>query len=128
VLAQHRADHGAAVAPAAERRASRALEVQVAQASRGVDELTELTMRQTAQLTGGRYVFLTDDSGIGNSHKEPTVPCFFVTKLDNAVLRMVDIELSGVYREPTSQEVLRTAGNPQSGICQLADRTNVSIY
>ncbi|HEY3255489.1 MAG TPA: VWA domain-containing protein, partial [Polyangiaceae bacterium] len=69
-------------------------------ASSGVDELTEVTMRSAAALTGGRYLFLTNDSGVGNDHKEPTIPCYFVTKLDLAIERMVDIELSGVYREP----------------------------
>lgn len=96
-------------------------------ASSGVDEFTEYTMRQTAQLTGGRYMFLTDDSGVGGAHEEPTVPCYFVTKLDKAVLRMVDVELSGSYREPTSDEVIRTSGNPQSGICKVSSGT-VSIY
>ena len=56
-------------------------------ASSGVDELTELSMRSAAQLTGGRYLFLTDDSGVGGEHKEPSIPCYVVTKLDDALLR-----------------------------------------
>jgi hypothetical protein len=89
-------------------------------ASSGVDELTELSMRSAAQLTGGRYLFLTDDSGVGGDHKEPTIPCYFVTRLDAAIRRMVDIELSGVYREPEPSEVIRTGGNPQNGRCAIA--------
>ena len=50
-------------------------------------------MRSAAQLTGGRYLFLTDDSGVGGEHKEPNIPCYFVTRLDHAILRMVDIEM-----------------------------------
>ncbi|MFO0734278.1 MAG: vWA domain-containing protein [Labilithrix sp.] len=96
-------------------------------ASSGVDDFTEYTMRQTAQITGGRYIFLTDDSGVGGSHAEPTVPCYFVTKLDKAILRMVDVELTGSYREPAQDEILRTAGDPESGICQVSDGT-VAIY
>jgi hypothetical protein len=92
-------------------------------ASSGIDELTELTMRQSAQLTGGRYMFLTDDSGVGNSHKEPTIPCFFVTKLSDAVLRMVDIEMSGSYHEPLASEVLRKGGDPKDGRCMLPTGT-----
>jgi hypothetical protein len=88
-------------------------------ASSGIDEITELTMRSAAQLTGGRYLFLTDDSGIGGDHKEPTIPCYFVTRLDDAILRMVDIELSGEYREPAADEIIRTGGNPQDGACTL---------
>jgi len=90
-------------------------------AASGVDELTELTMRSAAQLTLGRYLFLTDDSGIGNSHKEPTIPCYYVTRLDQAILRMVDIEMTGLYREPSTAEVIRTGGDPTDGLCQLED-------
>ena len=87
-------------------------------ASSGVDEFTELTMRSVAQYTLGRYLFLTNDSGVG-AHKEPSIPCYFVTKLDNAILRMVDIELTGVYREPLPADIVRTGGNPQNGACAL---------
>jgi hypothetical protein len=97
-------------------------------ASSGIDEFTELAMRSVAQLTGGRYLFLTDDSGVGGTHKEPTIPCYFVTKLDHAILRMVDIELSGAYREPEGSEVLRTGGNPSSGACTLASGEVVDIF
>ncbi len=62
-------------------RAARSLDVHIYPvASSGVDELTELTMRSAAQLTGGRYLFLTDDSGVGGAHMEPSIPCYFVTK------------------------------------------------
>ncbi len=36
-------------------------------AASGANDLLELTMRNAAQLTGGRYLFLTDDSGVGDS-------------------------------------------------------------
>lgn len=97
-------------------------------ASSGVDELSELTMRSVAQLTGGRYLFLTDDSGIGGTHKEPTLPCYFVTKLDDAILRMVDIELTGEYREPTADQVIRTGGNPKNRRCTLESGEVVEAY
>jgi hypothetical protein len=88
-------------------------------ASSGIDEFTELTMRSSAQLTGGRYLFLTNDSGIGGAHKEPSIPCYFVTRLDQAILRMVKIEMSGMYSEPAKEEILRTGGDPKDGSCQL---------
>ncbi|WP_437730613.1 vWA domain-containing protein [Sorangium sp. So ce1335] len=97
-------------------------------ASSGVDELTEITMRSAAQLTGGRYLFLTDDSGVGGAHKEPTIPCYYVTKLDRAILRMVDVELSGVYREPEPSEILRTGGDPLEGACALSSGVEVLAY
>jgi hypothetical protein len=88
-------------------------------AASGVDELAELSMRSAAQLSGGRYLFLTDDSGVGGSHKEPSIPCYFVTKLDVALVRMASIELSGQYREPNASEVIRTGGAPAGGRCTL---------
>jgi hypothetical protein len=110
-------------------RAARSIDVHLYPvASSGVDELTELTMRTAAQLTGGRYLFLTDDSQVGGAHKEPSVPCYFVTHLDNAILRMVDIELSGQYREPAAMDIIRTGGNPQDGACQLESGDRVQIF
>lgn len=91
-------------------------------ASSGVDELSEVTMRSTAQLTLGRYLFLTDDSGIGGAHKEPTIPCYSVTHLDDAILRMVDVELTGEHVAPNEDDVLRTVGRPNSaGKCSLGE-------
>ena len=97
-------------------------------AASGTDELTELTMRASAQLTLGRYLFLTDDSGIGGTHAEPTVPCYFVTKLDDAITRMVDVEMTGTYREPSSDELIRTGGDPTDGRCTLADESVVVAF
>jgi hypothetical protein len=94
-------------------------------AASGANELLELTMRSGAQLTGGRYLFLTDDSGIGNSHEVPSIPCFFVTKLAKQITRMVSIELSGVYREPARADIIRTGGNPESGACRLGGDAGV---
>jgi hypothetical protein len=97
-------------------------------ASSGVDELTEYSMRAAAQLTLGRYLFLTDDSGVGGEHKEPTIPCYFVTRLDDAILRMVDIEMSGVYHEPDPVDVIRSGGDPADGACRLASGQTVFVF
>ncbi|MBL8606945.1 MAG: VWA domain-containing protein [Myxococcales bacterium] len=86
----------------------------------GVDETAEYQMRSTAQITGGRYLFLTDDSGIGNAHKEPRIPCYQVTRLDQAVLRMLQIEVSGAYAVPAASEVIRSVGNPVDGKCSVS--------
>lgn len=82
-------------------------------AASGVDSLFELTFRTIALTTGGRYVFLTDDSGIGDSHAEPTIPCYFVTRLESALVRMVDIELSGQPHAPAASEIIRAVGDLQ---------------
>jgi len=97
-------------------------------ASSGIDEMTEHSMRSAAQLTNGRYLFLTDDSGVGGEHKEPTIPCYYVTKLDDAILRMVDIELSGQYVEPAPEDVIRTGGDPDSGVCELTEGGTVLAF
>ncbi len=122
----HDGDEGALASAVS---AAEALDVHIYPvASSGIDELTELTMRSAAQLTGGRYLFLTDDSGVGGPHKEPTIPCYFVTKLDSAILRMVDIELTGIYREPPAAEIIRTGGDPREGACHLGDDDTVFVF
>lgn len=97
-------------------------------AASGADEDTEAQMRATAQLTGGRYLFITDDSGVGSSHMEPSVPCYFVTKLRSAMERMIVMELTGAYLGPNPGEILRTRGAPQQGLCVLSDGTSASAF
>lgn len=54
-------------------------------ASSGVDVNTEYLLRFAAVATGGTYLFLTDDSGIGSDHLEPAVG-EYETKLLNDLL------------------------------------------
>lgn len=101
-------------------RATRELGVHVYPiASSGIDDDAELTMRSAAQFTGGRYLFLTDDSGVGGEHKPADVPCYYVTHLDDAMLRMIEIEMSGQYVAPTEAQVIRSVGEPVEGACTL---------
>lgn len=97
-------------------------------ASSGIDDFTELAMRSTAQLTGGRYLFLTNDSGVGGDHKEPSIPCYFVTRLDGAILRMIDIEMTAEYREPDADAIIRTGGDPKDGACKLESGEAVFVF
>ncbi len=55
----------------------------------GTDALTQYLMRSTALLTGGKYVFLTDDSGIGYSHERPAVGEFTVEYLNSCLVRLI---------------------------------------
>jgi hypothetical protein len=125
--APHHADRAAAMKTAIVAAQTQGIHIYPV-ASSGIDDFTELTMRAAAQLTGGRYLFLTNDSGVGNSHKEPSIPCYFVTKLDDAILRMVDIEMTGVYREPAPEQILRTGGDPEDGACELASGQSVFVF
>jgi hypothetical protein len=95
----------------------------------GTDDLLELTMRTAAEITGGRYIFLTDDSGVGDPHKIPEIPCYYVTKLQRAIVRAVSMELSGTYMGPDAADVIRTSGSPASdGTCMTQDGQTVRIF
>ena len=77
-------------------------------------------MRVAAQMTGGRYLFLTDDSGVGGAHREPKVPCYHVTKLATAMERAIGMELSGAFIAPQAGEIVRTIGKPEGATCAAA--------
>jgi len=55
----------------------------------GIDKATEYLMRSFAILTNGTYVFITDDSGVGNTHLQPTIGAFEVEKLNDLMVRLV---------------------------------------
>ena len=69
-------------------------------ASSGIDLATEYLLRQEALMTGGTYIFLTDDSGIGNEHLQPTVGEYTVEYLNACMVRIVNEYLTGVETEP----------------------------
>ncbi len=94
----------------------------------GGNALLEFTMRTGAEVTGGRYLFLTDDSGIGDHHAEPTLPCYLVTRLDAAMVRMAAIELTGYRIAPDPADVLRASGDPSGGVCTLDDGSKVLAF
>ena len=84
----------------------------------GVAEKAEYLMRHLALFTSGRYLWLTDDSGVGNSHEEPKVKCYQVTRLDQLISRVIQSELSGKRVEANDDSIVRTVGSYQNGICQ----------
>ena len=59
-------------------------------ASSGVDKDTEFLLRCLALASGGTYVFLTDHSGVGNPHLEPTIGPYDVEKLNSLLVRLID--------------------------------------
>ncbi|MEM9461437.1 MAG: vWA domain-containing protein [Myxococcota bacterium] len=59
-------------------------------ASSGVDKPTEFLLRHLAVSTGGTYVFLTDHSGIGGSHIEPTVGPHTIEPLNDLMVEIID--------------------------------------
>jgi hypothetical protein len=81
-------------------------------AASGTDDACEFIMRTAALLTGGQYLFLTNDSGVGDSHGEPHIPYYHVERLDRLMVRMIASELAGKRIEPRAAEILRRVGRP----------------
>ena len=79
--------------------AARAKRIQIVPvAASGVGDTAEYVMRAMAAATQSRYIFLTDDSGIGNPHATAGVDCFLVTRLDRLVRRVLDSPRPGSRR------------------------------
>ncbi|KIG17089.1 hypothetical protein DB30_03686 [Enhygromyxa salina] len=91
-------------------------------ASSGVAGEAEFVMRAAALLTGAQYLFLTDDSGVGNPHAEPHIPCYTVEQLAPLMVRAVRSELAGHRVEAEPQFSIRTVGEGQNGVCSQQRR------
>jgi hypothetical protein len=101
-------------------------------AASGVDDKAEFVFRVGAFKTLARYIFLTDDSGYGNTHADPNVPphtptqtnqvsCYNVEKLNPLMVRMIRSELAGRVLPPAKAEILKQVGTPVSGICDPSE-------
>jgi hypothetical protein len=55
----------------------------------GTDKSTEFLLRSMALATNGTYTFLTNHSGIGNEHIEPTTDKYEVELLNNLLQRVI---------------------------------------
>jgi hypothetical protein len=88
-------------------------------AASGVADTAEYAMRAMAALTQSRYIFLTDDSGVGNPHASPAVDCYQVTRLDALLRRVLDGQLSGRRVEARAEEIIRSVGQYDAGRCIL---------
>ena len=58
-------------------------------AASGIDQPTEYLFRAMAAMTGGKYIFLTDDSGVGESHEKPDISGYEVEKLNDLMVREI---------------------------------------
>ncbi|MCC8034375.1 MAG: VWA domain-containing protein, partial [Rikenellaceae bacterium] len=56
----------------------------------GIDKETEFLMRYFAIATNGTYVFITDHSGVGNAHLEPSVGEYQVEYLNDVMVRLIN--------------------------------------
>lgn len=59
----------------------------------GIDKETEFLMRYMAVATNGTYVFITNDSGIGNAHLEASVGNYQVEYLNTLMKRLINERL-----------------------------------
>jgi len=59
-------------------------------ASSGVDKDTEFLLRFLDVSTNGTYIFLTDHSGIGNSHITPTIGYYQVEQLNDLMVKVIN--------------------------------------
>ena len=66
----------------------------------GAAELTEYTMREVAIYTGGTFIYVTDDSGIGGSHHDPNLPNTTIELLNSLMVRLVNGYHSGTFDDP----------------------------
>lgn len=92
----------------------------------GTDKATEFIMRSMALATNGTYLFLTDDSGIGNGHIKPTTDEFKVELLNDLLQRTIEqmcyvntCDVKTITTEPLSvynnTEKVKLFPNPTSG-------------
>ncbi len=56
----------------------------------GINKETEFLMRFMAMSTNGTYVFITNDSGVGNDHLEATVGYYQVEYLNDLMVRLIN--------------------------------------
>lgn len=112
----HRADMAAAWSAGL---AARGKNIQVVSiAASGVEDDAQYLMRAISAATQGRYVFITDDSGIGNAHAEPTVDCYVVTRLNGLISRVLSSLVAGERVEPRPEDVERRVGRYDRGVCK----------
>ena len=81
---------------------------------------TEIFGRSTAVMTGGTYVFLTDDSGIGYSHLEPIIGEHKVEKLYDIIIRVINEYKQGEIKTPSEPSEI---SEETKEISEIIDRT-----
>jgi hypothetical protein len=75
-------------------------------AASGTNDKAEFILRAASFLTLGKYLFLTDHSGVGNAHATPDAPRFNVERLDQLMVRMIASELAG--EEVFAEDIIAT--------------------
>ena len=84
------------------------------------DRNTELFFFCSAIMTGGTYVFLTDDSGIGYSHLEPIIGEHKVEKLYDIIVRIINEYKQGEIKMPSEPSEV---SEETKEVSEIIDRT-----
>jgi hypothetical protein len=79
----------------------------------GAAQVTEYTMRQAAIYTGGTFIFVTDDSGIGGSHHDPELPNVTVELLNTMLVRLIKGYHTGEFEDPIYWKLDPALGHKQ---------------
>ena len=89
----------------------------------GTDKSTEFLLRSMALATNGTYTFLTNHSGVGNNHIEPTTDKYEVELLNNLLQRIIGQFL---YAKDCGKEDAEEVQQPDTG--QPGNILAVKIY
>lgn len=68
----------------------------------GADTLCEYTSRAEALYTGGTFIFVTSDSGIGGAHLDPILPNAVVEYLNDLLVRVIYGYHVGTFQPPVA--------------------------
>lgn len=67
----------------------------------GINKATEYLFRCQSLITGGQYIYLTDDSGIGNSHVEASSEhTVTIEYLNSCLVRLINGYFKGIHINP----------------------------
>lgn len=105
----------------------------------GTDKSTEFLLRSMALATNGTYTFLTNHSGVGNSHIEPTTDKYEVELLNDLLQRVIgqfvyakDCSVAGsdtvqqeVIRQPENILAVKIYPNPTSGVFAIETKKDI---
>jgi hypothetical protein len=90
-------------------------------ASSGIDKNTEFFLRIIDVLTGGTYVYLTNHSGIGGDHIDPSAPKNRIELLNDLLFRLIASAVS--LEEPTPKCEDGVSYSPNDGPCLCGGET-----
>ena len=76
--------------------------------------LCEYLTRQTAALTGGRFIYVTNHSGIGNAHYDPDIPNAVVEYLNAMLVRLILGYHTGTFADPIPWNTVTDGGTAET--------------